>query len=133
MLGNKGSKITPNNLARESITTIDDAIRLAKELLADLSRLSEYKHPLAVRKARSMAVGKEVDSMSDEKESRQIKAGSRTYFLDVETTSEGKKYLKITESRFKGKGSDRERASIIVFPENAKEFSVAISEMIDKL
>jgi Protein of unknown function (DUF3276) len=122
-----------NNLAREPFTTIDDAIRLAQELLARLSSLSEYKHPLAVRKARSVTIGKEVDSMSDEKASRQIKAGSRTYFLDVETTGEGKKYLRITESRFKGEGSDRERASIIVFPENAREFSAAISEMIDKL
>jgi hypothetical protein len=39
-------------------TTIDDVIRLAKELLARLSQLGEYKHPLDVRRGRKEVVNK---------------------------------------------------------------------------
>lgn len=66
-------------------------------------------------------------------ESKQVRSGSRTYFIDIETPSEGKRYLKITESRFKGSDQERQRSSIIVFPEDAKELSDAISEMVKKL
>lgn len=66
-------------------------------------------------------------------ESKQVRSGNRTYFIDIETTSEGKRYLKITESRFKGSDQERQRSSILVFPEDAKELSDAISEMVKKL
>lgn len=68
-----------------------------------------------------------------ERESAQIKAGSRTFFLDIETTQDGKPYLRITESRFKGEGKDRERSSINIFPEQAEEFAQAVAEMVAKL
>jgi hypothetical protein len=71
--------------------------------------------------------------MERENDSRQIKAGSRTYFFDIKETKEGKPYLVITESRFKGKGGQRERNSIMVFPEDASEFGEVIAEMIGKL
>ncbi len=133
MLGDRESKWMTSNPVREPFTTIDDVIKLAQELLSRLSKMSEYKHPLDIRRGVAKETGKEVERMVDTRDSREIKAGGRTYFVDVETTREGNKYLKITESRFKGKGNDRERVSIIVFPETVKEFAEAISEMAAKL
>jgi hypothetical protein len=118
---------------REPFTTIDDLIGLAQELFVRLRKLGEYKHPLDVRRGNVRRARKEVGSMKEDRESRQVKAGSRTYFVDVETTREGKRYLRITESRFKGEGSERERQSIVVFPEEAEEFAQAVSEMAAKL
>lgn len=110
-------------------TTIDDVIRLATELLVRLNQLGEYKHPLDVRKGR-----KEVVNMVERQEnSKTVKAGSKTYFFDVKETKEGKPYLLITESRFKGEGEERERSSIIVFQDNAQEFTEAVTQMNEKL
>ena len=109
----------------EPFTTIDDALQLAEELTARLKRLGGYKHPLAVRKG--------VMTVRAERESQQIRAGSRTYFIDVEQTKEGKPFLRLTESRFKGEGEERERSSIILFPESAEEFAAAVTEMVAKL
>ncbi len=44
----------------------------------------------------------------------------RAAFFDLKETKEGQPYLTITESRFKGEGKDRERASILVFPDHAR-------------
>ena len=66
-------------------------------------------------------------------ESKLIRAGKRTYFIDVEKTTKDKLYLRITESRFKGKGGERERNSIVIFPEEIKEFVSAVSELAQKL
>ena len=68
--------------------------------------------------------------MSD---SKTVKAGSRTYFFDVKTTKDDKRYLVITESRFIGEGKDRQRSSIMVFPEDASEFADAVREMTGEL
>ena len=67
--------------------------------------------------------------MVDSTSNRTVKAGSTTYFFDVKETKSGKPYLVITESRFKGEGSERQRSSVVVFPEQIKEFSTAIQEM----
>ena len=66
-------------------------------------------------------------------DSMTVKAGSKTYFFDIKQTKEGKPYLVITESRFKGEGKDRERNSIVVFQENAQEFAETVSEVTEKL
>jgi hypothetical protein len=69
-------------------TTIDDAICIAKVLLAHLSQLGEYKHPFDVRRGR-----KEVVKMVERDENSKIlKAGSKTYFFDVKETKDGKPY-----------------------------------------
>ena len=110
-------------------TTIDDVIRLANELLAHLSKLGEYKHPLDVRRGR-----KEVVKMVERDEnSKTLKAGSKTYFFDIKETKDRKPYLVITESRFKGEGEERERSAILVFQESAQEFAEAVSQMSEKL
>lgn len=113
---------------RETFITIDDLVEKAEELYHGLRTLSEYKYPLDVRRG----LGKGVKEMDKERESVQIKASTRTYFLDVEKTSGGKPYLRITESR-KGEGDKFERASINVFPEDVEEFAQAVSEMAEKL
>jgi len=115
---------------REPFTTIDDCIALVRELAARLNVLSEYKHPLEVRRG----MRKEVVSMAVDQQGTQVRAGSKTYFVDIETTKdEGKQYLRITESRFKGEGKDRERSSIVVFPEHVQEFANAVAQMVAKL
>ncbi|NLE46229.1 MAG: PUR family DNA/RNA-binding protein [Chloroflexi bacterium] len=60
--------------------------------------------------------------MADKNKTQIIRAGNRTYFLDVRQTKDGRNYLVITESRFKGDGKERERQSIRVFPEQSAEF-----------
>ena len=71
--------------------------------------------------------------MADQDDSRTVKAGSKTYFFDLKQTKEDKPYLVITESRFKGEDQDRERVSIVVFPDHAQEFLAATQEMVKKL
>jgi hypothetical protein len=71
--------------------------------------------------------------MADQNESKTIKAGSKTYFFDLKDTKEGQPFLMITESRFMGEGKDRERASIVVFPDHAQDFLEATQGMIEKL
>lgn len=116
---------------QEPFVTIDDLLQKAGEIFAGLKKLAEYKYPLDIR--RGSAIRKGVSKVMDEdRESMQIKASGRTYFLDVEKTKEGKPYLKITESR-KGKEDKFERSSVLVFPEDADEFSDAVSEMVGKL
>ena len=71
--------------------------------------------------------------MADQHDSKTVKAGSKTYFFDLKETKEGQPYLTITESRFKGEGKDRERASIVVFPDHAQDFLHATQETVEKL
>jgi len=68
-----------------------------------------------------------------EQKSETIRAGSKTYFIDLKETKEGKPFLVITESRFKGEGEDHERISIAVFPEYSKAFLSALQEMVPEL
>ena len=71
--------------------------------------------------------------MPENNSSRTVKAGSTTYFFDVKVTNSGKSYLVITESRFKGEGSERKRSSVVVFPEQIKEFSTTLQELVSEL
>ncbi|MCK5430627.1 MAG: DUF3276 family protein [Anaerolineales bacterium] len=115
--------------SKPGFTTIDDVIQLAQELMARLSQLGEYKHPLMVRRGRKGVV----NMVERNEDSMTVKAGSKTYFFDIKQTKEGKPYLVITESRFKGEGNERERISIAVFPEYAESFLKALEEMVLEL
>ena len=120
--------LNSNNIAQPGYITIDDAIKVAKELLLKLNQLGEYKHPLDVRRGREGVV-----NLPDQEEnSKTLKAGSKTYFFDIKQTKDGKPYLVITESRFQGNGKS-ERSAIIVFQEQAKEFTEAVTEMLTKI
>jgi hypothetical protein len=79
------------------------------------------------------AIAEEGGESMSEHTSRIVKAGAKTYFLDVKETKEGKPFLVITESRFKGEGKERERSSIAIFPEYANEFLQALQEAIEVL
>ena len=152
MLRSWGVRI--ERIHRQSFVTIDDCLPLARQLaaglgvgsepkqrlrpLADqlaawLTQLAGQKYPLDVRRGMVKQARREVESVRVREESRQVKAGSRTYFLDVVKSQEGKEYLKITESRFKGESKERERSSVIVFPEHAQEFATAVAEVVAKL
>ena len=67
--------------------------------------------------------------MPESNASKTVKAGSTTYFFDIKETKGGKPFLVITESRFKGEGSERQRNSVVVFPEQIKEFISALHDM----
>lgn len=69
--------------------------------------------------------------MSEQNDSKTVKAGGTTYFFDVKNAKDGKPYLVITASRLKGE--NRERATIFVFPDHAQDFLVAAQEMIAQL
>jgi hypothetical protein len=71
--------------------------------------------------------------MADTSENRIVKGGSRTYFFDVKQTQEGKSYLVITESHYRGEGQARERARLTIYPDQANEFVQAINEMVKDL
>ena len=126
LMPSKRKSRSKSELIREPFTTIDDLVEQAQDLFAGLKNLSERKHPLDIRRG----VRRGVVDVSDQNErSKTVKAGSKTYFFDLKEAKDGKPYLLITESRFKGEGEERERMAIVVFPENAKEFSEAVSEM----
>jgi len=129
LMQNSETSKSGSDSERNNFQTIDDLWRKAEELSAGLKGLSQSKHPLAIRRG----VGREVrGEMRDNDKSMQIKAAGRTYFLDIESTREGKGYLRITESR-KGAGENWERNSVNVFPEDAEQFGRAVSGMISKL
>ena len=110
----------------QAFTTIDDAIGLAEALLKGLNKLGEYKHPLDVRKG-------VVNLVETDENSKILKAGAKTYFFDLKETKEKKPFLLITESRFSGADGERERSSIIVFPEQAEDFAGLVSEFTEKI
>ena len=107
---------------KESIITIDDALRMAGNLYKGLIELSQSKHPLDIRKG--------VMGMYNERKGGEvIKTSGKTFFLDIEQTKNGKPYLKITESRKDGKNGDQIRNSVIVFQEDIREFAQAITRI----
>ena len=71
--------------------------------------------------------------MTDTDNSRSIRAGSNTYFFDLKETDEGKPFLVITQSRFKGEGKGHDRASFAIFPETSQEFLQAAQDMLSRL
>lgn len=108
---------------QQTFTTIDDLILLSQELFTRLHQIGQYKHPLAVRKG--------VKRM--EKISKTVRAGAITYFLDIKETRDNKPYLVITQSRYKGTNEKRERNTLVIFQEKAKEFVQAITELSARL
>lgn len=68
--------------------------------------------------------------MEEEKLSKMLKVGGgKTFFFDVKKAKNDKKYLIITESRFVGEGKERQRQSLIIFPEQIDEFIKIVSEL----
>lgn len=65
--------------------------------------------------------------------SANFRIGNRTFFFDVNVASNERKYLKVTESRFMGEGQDRVRSSVVLFPEDAKDFQQNLKDIIGYL
>jgi hypothetical protein len=107
---------------REPFITLDDCIQSAEELFGLLNRLGTQKNPLDVRRGVRTPV-------NNNEPSKTLKAPSRTYFFDLRTGLDGRRFLVITESRIK----DKQRSQITVFPEEAPEFVGAVKEMTDLL
>ena len=113
--------------ASKSFVTIDDLQKIAGVLLKGLHKLGEYKYPLAIRKGVKIMVEHEKNT------GEVIKAGSLTYFFDIKETKDGKPYLLITESRYKGEDEERERKSIVVFQESMAEFAQVIDNIASQI
>jgi len=120
---------------REPFPTIDDALTQLEKARDTLKKLVVQKYPLDVRKASSYR--KEVIDVGDNQNSIQLKASGRTYFFDFKEIqagqSAGKSFLRITESRMKGKDGKPEKNSIIIFPEDTKKFAEAVTEAMARL
>jgi hypothetical protein len=56
-----------------------------------------------------------------------------TYFFDLKQAKDDKPYLAITASRFKGENEERDRVTILVFPDHAQDFLAAVEEMVGQL
>lgn len=64
--------------------------------------------------------------------STSFNAGKRTYFLDIRRTTDGDKYIKITESKRKD-NDDFERHHIMVFQEDIDKFAAAVSKTLKRI
>lgn len=67
---------------------------------------------------------------SNKIKSSHVRFGARTYFFDVMSSANEKKYLKITESKFMGEGKDRLYNSFLLFPEDLTNFQKNLSEAV---
>lgn len=65
--------------------------------------------------------------------STNFRIGNKTFFFDVNVASNERKYLKVTESRFMGEGQDRIRSSVVLFPEDVKDFQTNLKDMVGYL
>jgi len=67
--------------------------------------------------------------------SKRVKAGKRTYFLDVKATRSEDYYLTITESKRKPKGDGftYEKHKIFLYKEDFGKFVKALNESVDHI
>ena len=72
------------------------------------------------------------DGYGDSVYTKMIKAGHRTYFLDVKTTRSKDYFISITELRKKsvGDGSVTERNKVFIYEEDLEKFADGIQEVI---
>lgn len=75
-------------------------------------------------------------SSNDQREklaSESLKAGGKTYFFDIKEAKSGKPYLAVTEVRFDKSSGQRERSSLIFYPEGIREFHKIFQSMARQL
>jgi hypothetical protein len=112
--------------------TDEDGAYAELQDLGDLLNWPEEDDLDRIEPSRSVASEEGGESVS-EQTSQIVKAGANTYFMDLKETRDGKPYLMITESRFKGEGKERRRTSIAVFEDHARDFLQALQEMVSLL
>ena len=110
---------------RDGFSTIDELLVLAEYLYKGLINLSNQRHPLSVYKG--------VKNMQPNNEHEMVKASSRTYFFDIETTKTGKPYLKVTESRIDKDTKEAQRNTILVFQEDMLKFTGTVNAMAKRM
>ena len=72
-----------------------------------------------------------MESSRDEVYSRRVKAGKRTYYIDVRATRSGNDYyLTITESK-RGGEDEREKFKIFLYKEDFEKFREAFNQAVD--
>ncbi|HLF13681.1 MAG TPA: DUF3276 family protein [Bacteroidota bacterium] len=63
--------------------------------------------------------------------SKIIKAGERTYFVDVREARNKSRYLSISETRPSGNGEKKfSRSKVVIFPDHLSEFRSALDEAV---
>jgi len=71
-----------------------------------------------------------VENNRDEVFSRRVRAGKRTYYIDVRSTRAGNDfYMTITESKRTGE-ADREKFKIFLYKEDFEKFREAFNEAL---
>ncbi len=81
------------------------------------------------------ALNMEFEKRNDEVFSKAIKAGKRTYFIDIKTTKGNELYLTLTESK-KVTEDGREyfqKHKIFLYKEDFQKFKEGLDEVMDKL
>lgn len=76
------------------------------------------------------------DSFGDSVFTKMIKAGHRTYFIDVKTTRSNDYFLAITEVRKKitaNGGTVNERNKVFVYQEDMDKFTEGLAEAVEYL
>lgn len=72
-----------------------------------------------------------MESSRDEVYSRRVRAGKRTYYIDVRSTRSGNDfYLTITESK-RGGEEEREKFKIFLYKEDFEKFREAFNQALD--
>ncbi len=110
---------------RDGFITIDELLELAELLYRGLINLSNQRHPLSIYKG--------VKNMEINNEHEILKTSSRTYFFDIETTKDGKPYLKIAESRINKETQEQTRNTIIIFEEDLFQFTGTFNTMSKRI
>lgn len=71
--------------------------------------------------------------MKKAKLSKTVQAKSRTYFFDIRQAKTGKNFLSITESRYNRESNERQRSTIILFPDAIRGFAKTFELMIKSM
>ena len=115
----------PINEGRDEFVTIDDLLGQAEALAKGLMDLSKQRHPLSIYKG--------VKNMETNNEHEMLKTSSRTYFFDIETTTTGNPYLKISESRINKETQEQTRNTLIIFEEDLFQFTGTFNTMSKRI
>lgn len=75
------------------------------------------------------------EGFGDSLVTRVVKAGHRTYFIDVKSTRANDYFLSLTELRKKNTASGviTERNKVFIFKEDIEKISQALNEVIEKM
>lgn len=79
------------------------------------------------------STAKNISGVRPSIKSSKFRIGKKTFFFDVNVASNDARYLRVTESRFIEEGKDHIRNTVIIFPEDVKDFQANMKEMVGLL